>query len=433
MNKIDSLLTRLVSALAAAVPATALAQAPAEAPAATPAAPPPAAAPAAPPEVVAPAPSPAAPVPAAAPDVAPAPAPPPLAAVEAPPPPPPPPPPPAPEEKLPSIDVGAWLRAGIKFQGVQDPKKLNDQALDSVYGELHLSGKITPKVSYTLNFNANGLAATAGIMDAIIGLDPIDEFHFWAGQLLVPVDRSNFSGPFFMSPWNYPGVFAAGGAGGFIGPNEGPSGRNTGGVIWGDVGKGTFKYYASMMNLSNREEYPLYSGRVAFAAIGKEPGYYGSSTYYGDQDILAFGVGAQYQKNGSIGPKDPVTMLAPADDFSDINADVLAEFKLGESGVLTGEAAYYHLTGDYTLADNNFFVLASYLSPDVGIGKLQPMVRYQWAKKKGADDAMSVVDAFVTLVIKGYTWRATAGFQHTDLGNDVVGNAIQVGLQTIQF
>ena len=334
---------------------------------------------------------------------------------------------------MPAIDVGAWLRAGVRFQGGPNAyDKINDQSMDTLYGELHLSGKITPKVSYTLNLNANGLAAKAGIMDAIIGLDPIDEFHFWAGQLLVPVDRSNFSGPFFMSPWNYPGVFNVGTSTNFIGPAEGPSGRNAGGVVWGDIGKGTFKYYAGAFNLTNQDQRLLYSGRLAFAAIGKEPGYYGSSTYYGEQDILAFGVGAQYQKDGSVGT-DPTTGDMVKDNYSDINADVLAEFKLGESGVITGEAAYYHFTGDYNPADNNFFVLASYLSPDVGIGKIQPMIRYQWAKKKGADDSMNVVDAFVSLVIKGYTWRATAGYQRTDLGNDNVGNAIQIGLQTIQF
>lgn len=334
---------------------------------------------------------------------------------------------------MPSIDVGAWLRAGVRFQGGEHAyDKINDQSMDTLYGELHLSGKITPKVSYTFNLNANGLAGKAGIMDAIIGLDPIDEFHFWAGQLLVPVDRSNFSGPFFMSPWNYPGVFNVGNSGAFIGPAEGPNGRNAGGVVWGDIGKGTFKYYAGAFNMTNKDQHLLYSGRLAFAAIGKEPGYYGSSTYYGDQDILALGVGAQYQKDGSIGA-DPTTGDAVTDNYSDINADLLAEFKLGESGVITGEAAYYHFTGDYNPADNNFFVLASYLSPDVGIGKIQPMIRYQWAKKKGADDSMNVVDAFVSLVIKGYTWRATAGYQRTDLGNDTVGNAIQIGLQTIQF
>ena len=42
-------------------------------------------------------------------------------------------------------------------------------------------------------------------MDAIISFDLMDEFHVWAGHLLVPVDRANASGPFFMIPWNYPG------------------------------------------------------------------------------------------------------------------------------------------------------------------------------------------------------------------------------------
>jgi hypothetical protein len=295
-----------------------------------------------------------------------------------------------------------------------------------------LSGKVHPKVSYTLNLNASGLAGTAGIMDAIIGLDPIDEFHFWAGQLLVPSDRSNFSGPFFMSTWNYPGFYTVGGTTRFVGPNEGPYGRNAGGVVWGDIEKGLFKYYVGAFNMTNPTQSPLYTGRLHFDAIGKEPGYYGSSTYYGDQDVLAFGVGAQYQKDGSRGPQDPITLEVPTDDFAELNADVLAEFKLGDSGVITGEAAYYHFfTGDYHAAKDGFFVLASFLTPDIGIGKLQPLVRYQQAMKD--DLKMSMIDAFVSLVIKGYTWRVTADFQHTDMDNDLVGNAVQVGLQTIQF
>ena len=38
----------------------------------------------------------------------------------------------------------------------------------------------------------------------------MDEFHLWAGHLLVPVDRANASGPFFMIPWNYPGFLTVG-------------------------------------------------------------------------------------------------------------------------------------------------------------------------------------------------------------------------------
>src|SRR5579863_1182685 len=140
---------------------------------------------------------------------------------------------------LPPIDVGAWLRVGGIFQG-QDPKKINDWHMDNAYVELHAGGKITKTVGVTLNLNANmanygvsGQNDAVMIEDAIVSFDFVDEFHLWAGHLLVPVDRANASGPFFMIPWNYPGFFAAGN--GFIGaPAEGPSGRNNGAVIWGD-------------------------------------------------------------------------------------------------------------------------------------------------------------------------------------------------------
>lgn len=438
MKNFDSLLTRLLpAALGTVISVSAFAQVPA------PAAPPPAAA-------APPAPAPVAPVPAApaapAQDVVPS-LPPPAAAprppeptppaepVDAPLPPPPPPPAPlGPEEKLPSIDVGAWLRVGLRFQNPNEPKKLNDQYFDTTYGELHLSGKVHKKVSYTLNFNADGSHKSANLLDAIIGLDFADEFHIWGGQLLVPVDRSNFSGPFFMIPWSYPGIYTVGSTTAFILPREGAYGRNVGSSVWGDIEKGTFKYYAGIFNLdsSAAAQSPLFSGRLALAALGKEPGYYGSSTYYGEQDIVAIGVGGQYQKHGST-LSDATGTVTNRDDYAQVNADLLAEFRLGDSGVITGEAAFYHFGGDYEPADNTFFVLASFLTPEVGVGKLQPMVRYQWARENTTKTKVSQIDAFVSYVIKGYTLRATAGFQHTDLDNGVEGNAIQIGLQTIQF
>jgi hypothetical protein len=342
------------------------------------------------------------------------------------------------EEKLPPIDVGAWLRVGARIQGSTDPKKLNDQSIDTAYAELHLSGKVDPKVSWTLNFNANGLAGTAGIMDAIIGLDPIDEFHVWAGQLLVPSDRANFSGPFFMSPWNYPGVYSVGGNFAFVGPQgERRAGRDVGGVVWGDFGKGLFKYYAGVFNLDKGDVSgsPLFTARLNFAPIGKEPGFYHNGTYYGSQNILAIGVAAQSQKNGSVLPGDPnaTPPVAPNySNFSDFMADALAEFQVGDAGVISGEGAFYHFTGDYNPADNAFLLLASYLTPKVGVGKIQPMVRYQQAKKKG-QDAMSIIDADLGYVIHDAQLRAMVGFQHTKMSSSVEGNAIQIGLQTIFF
>jgi hypothetical protein len=337
--------------------------------------------------------------------------------------------------------VGAWLRMGMRFQNRSDPKKLNDQYFDTVYGEFHASGKVHEKVGFTLNFNADILATIdpaappgpgpkVGLMDAIIELDFLDEVHLWSGQLLVPVDRTNFSGPFFISPWLYPGFFTIPGAPATLptaaAPREGPYGRNVGSVLWGDFQKGLVKYYASIMNLSDGAQRPLFSGRVNFAPIGGEPGYYSSSTYYGDKDVLAFGLGAQYQKDGSGG----------IDDYTGVNADVLAEFKLGDSGVITGEGAYYHFAGDAEAYEDMFFVLGSYLSPPVGPGMLQPMVRYQQAM--GDNDLKATqIDAHLAYVVKGAQMRGLVGFTNVKIegadGFEIKGNAVQLALQTILF
>jgi TRAP-type mannitol/chloroaromatic compound transport system permease large subunit len=70
-----------------------------------------------------------------------------------------------------------------------------------------------------------------------------------------------------MSPWTYPGFFSVGDALVVAAPAEGPSGRNVGTSIWGDIGKGTFKYYAGAFNLNNVQDRPLLSVRLAYAVI----------------------------------------------------------------------------------------------------------------------------------------------------------------------
>ena len=331
-----------------------------------------------------------------------------------------------PVAEKPKVNIGVWLRSALRFQNANGRKKLDDQSL-SYYAELHLSGSIYDKVNYTVNFNVanapNDYPGTVHLMDAIAQFEPLDEFNVWMGQMLVPSDRSNFSGPFFMSPWNYPGVYAVGPGlpVTFIGPAEGPAGRNAGATVWGDFGKGLLKYYAGVFNLTDVAQRPLYSGRLNVSPIGKEPGFYNSSSYYGDKDVLAVGVGAQYQKNGSVA-------AAGVDDFSEVNADVLAEFKVGDT-VLTGEGAFYHFGGNYNSADNAFYLLGSVLTPKVGPGSFQPLLRYQWAKKDAPDTKMSMIDAQLAYVVRPYALRGLVNYQRTNMDHGNIGNAIQVGVQ----
>jgi hypothetical protein len=427
-------------ALAAALSVAGSAQAQEQPPAPQP---PPADAPAEAPAPAAPAPAEAAP--------APAPEPPPAAAEPAPQPSEA--PPPAADDPF-KVTTGAGLRFGLRFQDPEDPESLGDAFVDEMYVEPRFSGKLTDIVGWTANFAVSGRTLDTGsagpvafevkAMDLVAQLDFVDEFHLWFGRMLTPADRSNFSGPWFMSPWNYPGsYFVAGGP--YIGPRGTEEiGREVGTIAWGDIGTGKLKYYLGAMDLDGNlgdahggVQKPLLAARVQYALVGSEPGFYGSSTYYGAQDVVAIGAAFRQQSDHTIHVPgvDPMTNLPIITDVTDnlleFNADVLAEFDLGGSGVLTGEGAYYYFKGDTTPMDSAFFVLASYLTPEpVGIGKIQILGRYQMAKND--DTKISMIDGWLSYVIKDYFAKLALGFTRTDLDNDVVANMVQFGFQVQQ-
>jgi hypothetical protein len=339
---------------------------------------------------------------------------------------------------LPPIDVGAWLRAGGIFQG-QDPSKINDWHMDNAYVELHTGGKVTKNVGVTLNLNANmanygasGANDAVMIEDAIISFDFVDEFHLWGGHLLVPVDRANSSGPFFMIPWNYPGFFAAGN--GFVGaPAEGPSGRNNGAVIWGDIQGGRFSYFAGAFDNGNIATSPLFSGKLRLALLDAEPGFWGNGSYFGDKDILSFSLGGQVQDHGST------TMAGGDKTYAEVNVDGLFEKKLGGGSYLSASAAYYHFNVNDGGVSDSLYALVAYATPTMGVGSIQPMVRYQWEKVKGNDGTNPWnLDVGLSYLIKGPALRLLATYSYTNLGPSATGpnptaNSVQLGAQAIFF
>jgi hypothetical protein len=336
--------------------------------------------------------------------------------------------------KPPEIDVGIWLRAGMRVQGSDEPKKLNDVSMDTVYGELNLSGKVYDKVSLTLDLAASGLGGSSGILDAIVAFDFSEPLHLWAGQLLVPVDRANAAGPFFMLPWNYPGIFAVGPNVVMATPHAGPYGRSAGAVAWGECNNGMVRYFGGIFAPSAGSS-PLYSARVSVAAIGAEHGFWGNSTYSGAQNIVAVGLGAQYQKDGSGVPGTTNAMGMPVpgatDDYAELNADVFAELQTGGGSYVTGEAAYYHFAGDYNPVKDELYLLAAYTTDRIGIGQIQPMLRFQWAKNDAA--TLTTIDVGANYLLAGPALRLMLVFQHTDLDAEIVGNALQLGVQGMLF
>ncbi|MET0411951.1 MAG: hypothetical protein ABW217_11690, partial [Polyangiaceae bacterium] len=286
------------------------------------------------------------------------------------------------------LKLGAWGRVDLFISNGSSPAALNypsGEGLDDTFStgefEFHASGKVWKFVSLTLNLVASytpDITSSVTVMDGIVQLEPSPYFNVWLGRHLVSVDRANAAGPYFMSPWLYPGFgFADGQVGA---PREGPYGRNDGVTVWGQVEGGLFKYFAGVFDLHLPGEAPLYTGRLTLSLLNPEPGFWGTATYHG-MDVLGIGVGAQYKNDGQVTPgADAGDPPIDVQDYAEVNVDVLFEKNLGDAGVLDIEAAYYKFLADNSRTDAHWYGLVSYILPaDVGGGKLQPLVRVQQA------------------------------------------------------
>lgn len=362
----------------------------------------------------------------------------------------------APKEDFKKFDPpSVWMRLDNRLQGRKDKEKLNDIA-NGAEVDLLLSGQVHEYVKWQADFVATfgtygsgSIDGKASILDLIGKFEsPSNLVNVWFGRMLVPSDRANFAGPWFMSPWNYPGFFPAARMGGApVGPRQGPFGRNDGATVWGQFLGGYVKYYAGAFDLHDLSTNPLISARLNFSLLNPEPYYYHSATYYGRKDIVALGLGLQYKKGGSVEPAPaampaamdmPATPAAPfvpmTEDYSELSADLLVEKTLGHAGTGTLEGCFYKFNGKYEPVDNDFFVLGSWLLPwKVGVGKFQPLVRYQQAKATTIDGSPEngdwrLVDAQVGYVVDTYAMRVSLGYQNADIAG-AKGNAVQLGIQ----
>jgi hypothetical protein len=347
----------------------------------------------------------------------------------------------------------------MRLQDPGRPKNLSQIELDSSYApaaEARFHGAATDQLSWVANFNATLIGGTLaptgslGVEDLIAQYKLANEFQIWAGRLLVPSDRSNFAGPFFMIPWNYPGFYVAGAP---LGPKDGPNGRDQGITLWGNANDDKLKYYVGAYALdyalspaTATSSQPYYSGRISYSIQGSEGGYFGSSTYYGAKNVVTIGVGGQYQKNGAESVKSQTAAGCPGgpackDNFM-FMADALVEEATG-AGTFTFEGQYYKFTDGYVFAsaagaaptlfyapEDGFYLLAAYLLPKPI--NLQPMVRLQ----QTVDPAWTIFDAALAYVIKDYSARVIATYQHIDRGTSIttiapnpVQNSIQLGIQ----
>jgi hypothetical protein len=273
------------------------------------------------------------------------------------------------------ISVGAGLRTS--FNSVEDAApsgtdRSKDFVLDSI--RLYINAQVHENIKFEFNTERfdDGIDDDIRVLDAVAKFSGSDIVNVWMGRFLPPSDRSNLSGPYFLNAWDFPFV------------QQYPAdfaGRDDGIALWGQVNGGQFKYQVGafeglgdVAGGPNQDDNLLYAGRVVVNFWDPEPGYYNSSTYYGAKNILALGAVIMTQSD-ALG-----TAIAPG-DFTGWNIDGLLERRIAGGGVVTVEAAYYDYDRDNVVGSpdsDGYFLLGSYLFPQkLGIGQLQPMVRYQ--------------------------------------------------------
>ena len=353
------------------------------------------------------------------------------------------------------------------------------------------NASLAPGAFSAPNANLRTLAGTTAANSNIGLLDAIGKFEFspkvnlWVGRLLVPVERGELNGPFYMAvydgfktPFNsadFTETFGKGGGGVF--------GRDNGAVFWGELNPGgkqlqySFGVFSGLQSGGagsvpgctaatcgpNQSGNLMYAGRLTYNFLNpeKNPGYYTSGTYYGKAgDILALAVGMTHQSKGA-------GSFAASSDFTAFVTDLLFEKPLAnDMGVITINAEYKQYFANYNKAvafsgagatANGCFCMFDgysytgyilYLFPkEIGIGKFQPYTRFTWIQpnaipgSEGRNLNRKETEAGVNYVISGHNARVSAFWQYGDLatkglvnfGPSSLGNEVHAFKLALQF
>jgi len=330
------------------------------------------------------------------------------------------------------ITLGAGLRTS--FAAVEDGAPSGSdysKDFDLESFRFYTGGQLFKYLSLEFNAEYDG-DQEVRVLDGVVKLEYSNLLNVWAGRFLPPSDRANLSGPYYLNSFDfpfvqqYPAIFA---------------GRDEGAAYWGQIGEGMFKWQAGFFegsdSVGNDDDNLLYTGRLTLNLWDPEPGYYNSSTYYGEKDVFAIGLVGMRQTDGSStatgltdGLGNPLTdgmgnqLIGIQDgDFTGWNVDLLVERNL-DIGVLTLEGAYYDYDrddlGNVANEGDGYFLVASWLLPNeigpAGLkGKLQPLVRYQRfdPEASGGDDHTRL-DVGLNYVIDGHNARISFVYSRDD-------------------
>ena len=374
-----------------------------------------------------------------------------------------------------TLTIGLGLRAA--FTNAEDgsasgSSRSND--FDVYSARLFTSASLNKYIKGTLNLDATagaessfgsarkGVGDKVQVFDAIAQFEIMPEFNIWAGRMLVPNDRGNMDGPYYLSTWLYPALVAQ-----YPGQTNG---RDTGVTAWGKLNDAHFTYavgafegHNNFKGASSEDSNLMLATRLQFDFWDANPipAYYTASTLYGGKETLAVGLAANYQKDG-------VGTTLNKGDYLGYNIDILMEKDIG-FGVLNLEGAIYKFDSDGVSDVNTglgtstlgtpgstanvggvsegkaYLASVAFLFPQqIGWGKFQPSFRYMQfdadsTKGDGVNSAniassdTKQYDLGLNYIIDGHNARLSAVYSKTEKevsgGADTDSDKIILGVQ----
>ncbi|NPA13363.1 MAG: hypothetical protein GXO45_05195 [Aquificae bacterium] len=223
------------------------------------------------------------------------------------------------------------------------------------------------------------------IQDAWIRLKLSKEFNIVFGQILLPFSHNNATGATSLLGLDYNLTVVK------FPPTSHFVWRDYGAEIMGliqmpkgslDYRLGIFDGVESLKNPTtnvwvNKDDDYRITGRLQYNLFDPE-GFYYKGTYLGKKKVVSLGLGIDYQKDAAADNYDAPTKV---DDYKAWTVDLFVDYPLENKDVITCEAGFisydYGNTGNPNDGDAVYIQFGYLINKQVGIGKVEPIFRYQ--------------------------------------------------------
>ncbi len=278
-----------------------------------------------------------------------------------------------------------------------------------------------------------GLGANLVLRDGWIALDPWGGiFKIQVGRMYVPLTR-NYGTTSTKTLLNLDLNWSQGGLrGGIFYPSK--VGRDDGICLWGNILEKRLQYRLMVGrgiydDDVNPDDHPRFAGRLSWAFMEPETGWFNQGTYLGKKHILTIGIGADFQGDLHI--------ISPQrkQDYSAYTFDIHWDRPLNTGlGAVTVEAAFVHVNNEpnrlaFThltkASDVSIYSLkGGYLLPwEPHLGKIQPNFHYERIDPEDGG-ATNIFGGGINYFLKGHANKLSFDLTSVDQ-TDATPGAVQ--------